>query len=130
MRIGDLAKICNVTIKTIRFYETKNLLMPSEVDRWTGYRYYDESSVQRLSEIQYLKELGFSIKEIQNFSEEQIASKTKELQKQIKKLNQNIQELNSISKNELGELIMKRVFSKTLSNGFSISLSFLKHVLN
>lgn len=113
MRIGDLAKICNVTIKTIRFYETKNLLMPSEVDRWTGYRYYDESSVQRLSEIQYLKELGFSLKEIQNFSEEQIAAKTKELQKQIKKLNQNIQELNSISKNELGELIMKSFVNDT-----------------
>lgn len=107
MRIGDLAKICNVTIKTIRFYETKNLLLPSEVDRWTGYRYYNEDSVKRLSEIQYLKDLGFSLKEIQNFDENQIAEKTKQLQLQIKKLTQNIQKLNSISKNELGEFIMK-----------------------
>ena len=107
MRIGDLAKICNVTIKTIRFYETKNLLHTSEVDRWTGYRYYNDESVKRLSEIQHLKSLGFSLKEIQNLNEEQIVEKTKQLKLQIKKLNQNINELNSISKNELGELVMK-----------------------
>ena len=29
-----------VTVKTLRHYETKKLLIPDEVDEWTGYRYY------------------------------------------------------------------------------------------
>lgn len=107
MKIGDLAKICDVSIKTIRFYETKNLLTPCEVDIWTGYRYYNEESVKKLSEIKFLKSLGFSLKEIQGFNEKQIAEKTKQIESEIKKLKNNILKLNSISKNKEGEFNMK-----------------------
>jgi len=107
IKIGDLAKIIGVSVKTIRFYETKKLLSPCEVDRWTGYRYYNEESVKRLSEIKYLKELGFSLKEIASFNENQINSKTGYIKKEIVKLQKNLFELSSIKKNEKGEYIMK-----------------------
>ena len=52
MRIGELGDRCDVSTKTIRFYESINLL--SEPDRTTsGYRDYDEDAVQRLQFMSY-----------------------------------------------------------------------------
>ncbi len=28
---GELAKLCNVSVRTVQFYDTKNLLKPSEI---------------------------------------------------------------------------------------------------
>ena len=53
-----------VTVKTLRHYEQKGLLMPDEVDEWTGYRYYTVEQMQRLNNIRELQQLGFSLDEI------------------------------------------------------------------
>lgn len=107
LKIGDLAKLFDVSVKTIRFYEKKNLLNPAEVDVYTGYRYYDQSNIKRLSEILYLKKLGFSLKEIANFDEKQIVSKTEQLKNQIEDIYNNLNQLNLIYKNSKGEFIMQ-----------------------
>ena len=106
IKIGELSTICGVSIQTIRYYESEGLIAPIEVDRWTNYRYYDESSITRLSEIAYLKELGFSLKEIKNLSEETIKQKISQVKKDIKKLTQNIDKLSTIRKKQ-GGFIMK-----------------------
>lgn len=106
LKIGDLSKITNISVKTIRFYEQQNLLHPVEVDRWTGYRYYDETSIKKLSEVVYLKKLGFSLKEIKSFNEDSIKEKTKELNLKIDQLKQNVLNLSEIKK-EGEEYIMK-----------------------
>ena len=69
IKIGELSNISGISIQTIRYYESEGLISPIEVDRWTNYRYYDERSIERLSEITYLKDLGFSLKEIKGLSE-------------------------------------------------------------
>ena len=92
--------ICGISIQTIRYYESEGLISPIEVDRWTNYRYYDESSVIRLSEIAYLKDLGFSLKEIKNLSEETIKQKISKAKKDIKKLTHNIDKLSTICKKQ------------------------------
>lgn len=102
IKIGELANITGVSIQTIRFYESEGLISPVEVDRWTSYRYYDETSVVRLSEISHLKDLGFSLKEIKNFSEESIKEKISQLKVDIKKLTKNIEKLSSIRKKQGG----------------------------
>ena len=73
-RIGELSKICDVTVKTIRFYEKAGLLKPIYVDKFTGYRYYDKTSCTRLLEIIMFKELGFSLKEIKKINVKTIKS--------------------------------------------------------
>ena len=50
-KIGELGEITGVSVKTIRYYEEEGLISPVEVDRWTNYRYYDETSINRLSQI-------------------------------------------------------------------------------
>lgn len=102
IKIGELSNITGVSIQTIRYYETEGLISPIEVDRWTNYRYYDESSVVRLSEISYLKELGFSLKEIKNLDEKTIEEKISEVKLNIKKLTENIKHLSAITKKEGG----------------------------
>lgn len=69
-KIGEFSKLCQVTVKTLRHYEEIGLLIPVEVDEWTGYRYYDISQLRRMNRIIYLKQLGFSLDEIAELFEE------------------------------------------------------------
>jgi DNA-binding transcriptional MerR regulator len=64
IRIGDFSKLSRVTIKTLRYYDEMGLLKPVEVDRFTGYRYYEFDQLPRLYRILALKDLGFSLEEI------------------------------------------------------------------
>ncbi|MGN0234234.1 MAG: MerR family transcriptional regulator [Bacteroidaceae bacterium] len=64
LRIGEFSRLMQVTVKTLRHYERKGLLLPCEVDEWTGYRYYSLGQMQRLSEIRGMQRLGFSLDEI------------------------------------------------------------------
>ncbi len=63
MRIGEIAKRCGIGIETIRYYEREGLLLEPE-RRPSGYRQYDESTVERLEYIRRAKELGFTLAEI------------------------------------------------------------------
>ncbi len=61
---GELAKMAGVSLRTIRFYDSKGILKPiSHSD--SGYRYYDVNSVERLQKILMLKFTGFSLEQIQ-----------------------------------------------------------------
>lgn len=102
IKIGELANITGVSIQTIRYYESEGLISPIEVDRWTNYRYYDQSSIVRLSEINYLKDLGFSLKEIKNLDEQTIKNKISQVKLDILKLTKNIEKLSTIRKNKGG----------------------------
>ncbi len=106
MKIGELSNISGVSVQTIRYYEAEGLICPIEVDRWTNYRYYDESSVVRLAEISQLKKLGFTLNEIKNFSDEVIKSKIDETKLNIKQLTQNVQDLSNMYQRK-GDMGMK-----------------------
>jgi effector-binding domain-containing protein len=64
IRIGDFSKLSRVSIKTLRYYDEMGLLKPVEVDRFTGYRYYAYHQLARLNRILALKDLGFSLGEV------------------------------------------------------------------
>ena len=63
-QIGEFSRICQVSVKTLRHYDRIGLLKPAEVDRFTGYRYYDRSQLERMLLIQKLKRYGFSLEDI------------------------------------------------------------------
>lgn len=109
IRIGEFAKLFDVSIKTIRLYEEKKLLFPCFVDKYSGYRYYDEQNIAEMSKIIVLKELGLSLREIQNFGQEMIASKIEEYECQMQKMKKNLQTLKSLSHNE-GEIKTMKPF--------------------
>ncbi len=63
-QIGDFATISRLSVKTMRYYHEIGLLLPSRVDRFSGYRYFNEASLARVRSIQQLKALSFSLSEI------------------------------------------------------------------
>jgi DNA-binding transcriptional MerR regulator len=63
-RIGEFSKLSHVTIKTLRHYDKQGLLKPTEVDPFTGYRYYSADQLPRLNRILALKGMGLSLDEI------------------------------------------------------------------
>lgn len=65
LQIGEFSGICQVSVKTLHHYDKIGLLAPAEVDRFTGYRYYQISQIDEMNYIQRLKRYGFSLDEIQ-----------------------------------------------------------------
>ncbi|MGN1415944.1 MAG: MerR family transcriptional regulator, partial [Oscillospiraceae bacterium] len=51
MLINEMAKLTGVSVRTLHYYDQIGLLKPSDVDRWNGYRFYDEKSLERMQEI-------------------------------------------------------------------------------
>jgi effector-binding domain-containing protein/DNA-binding transcriptional MerR regulator len=64
LKIGDFSRLSQVSIKALRLYDQLDLLKPTQVDDFTGYRYYAASQLPRLHRILVLKELGFSLEQI------------------------------------------------------------------
>ncbi|UHA60896.1 Hg(II)-responsive transcriptional regulator [Metabacillus litoralis] len=62
-KISELAERCSVNKETIRYYEKMGLLSePSRTD--SGYRVYSDDTVTRINFIKQMKDLGFSLAEI------------------------------------------------------------------
>lgn len=63
MKIKDFASKYHLQTDTLRFYEKENLLNP--IRRENGYREFDDECEKQIQLIIVLKQLGFTIKEIQ-----------------------------------------------------------------
>lgn len=63
-RIGDFSKLAGLSIKTLRFYQEKGLLVPAAVDAASGYRYYNDANLEKARAIAALRQLDFSLDEI------------------------------------------------------------------
>ena len=64
LKIGEFARICNVSPHTLRYYNDEGVLCPDETDPATGYRYYSPEQVETFRLIQSYKEAGFALEEI------------------------------------------------------------------
>lgn len=65
--IGELSRLFNVKIATLRYYDDIGLLKPQYTDKQTNYRYYSTEQFERLSSIKYLRALGVPINELLDF---------------------------------------------------------------
>jgi DNA-binding transcriptional MerR regulator len=61
--IGTVAKLAQVSVRTLRYYDDLGLLRPAHVDPFTGYRYYTPDQVLRLHRILVLRDLGVPLAE-------------------------------------------------------------------
>lgn len=105
-KIGEISSLCNISIKTLRYYEELGLIKPIKVDIYSGYRYYDDSNIDLIYKIQLFKELGFSLQEIKNFDDDSFQEKIDEINMQISKLKANLKLITSLKKTK-GERVMK-----------------------
>lgn len=64
-KVGDLAKLTGLTLRTLRFYDQIGLFSPSAHSD-SGHRLYNQADLSRLQQILSLKELGLSLEEIKS----------------------------------------------------------------
>ena len=64
MPIKEFARLSGVSVRTLHYYDQIGLLRPAAVDAQTGYRFYDETSLLRMQEILFYRELDFPLKSI------------------------------------------------------------------
>lgn len=61
--IGEVAKLANVTVRTLHHYDEIGLVRPSERTA-SGYRLYDDGDLERLQTVLFYRELGFGLDDI------------------------------------------------------------------
>ncbi len=60
---GEIAKLCGVTVRTVQYYDSRGLLVPSSLSKG-GRRLYSDADVSRLRIICFLRELDLPISDI------------------------------------------------------------------
>lgn len=86
LKIGEFSKLSMLTVKALRFYEREGLLIPAQVDEWSGYRFYETAQLETAAVIKALRQLDFSVEEIRAYLNgrplrEALAAKERELRK-------------------------------------------------
>lgn len=108
-KVGDLAKLTGLTVRTLRFYDQIGLFSPSgQTD--SGHRLYNEADLSRLHQILTLKELGLSLEEIkETLSAKQISPlemvtlQKQRIKEQIAKQQKLLEQLEHASKLLIGK---------------------------
>ena len=66
---GQFARMANISVRTVRYYDKINILNPSYVTE-AGARFYTDDDFVRLQQILLLKYLGFSLEDIRTLTVE------------------------------------------------------------
>ncbi|MDQ8203809.1 MerR family transcriptional regulator [Pelagicoccus sp. SDUM812003] len=103
--IGEFSRIARVTVKALRLYHDRGLLVPDFVDPESGYRYYAPDQVSDARVIQALKAMGFSLAEIKQLLEEcvedgelvaHLNAKRRDLETKVSSFRKSIDEIDGI----------------------------------
>lgn len=68
--ISEFAKLRNININSLRYYEKLGLLKPAVIDENNGYRYYSAEQVSLLNKIILCIQLGIPLKEMVKYLDE------------------------------------------------------------
>ena len=72
---GEIAKLCGVTVRTVQYYDSRSILVPSALSEG-GRRLYSEEDLKRLRMICFLREAGLSINSISELLQEEHSGST------------------------------------------------------
>lgn len=63
--IGEFSRITGLTVKALRLYHEKGILVPHTVDEGSGYRYYTHDDAEKGRSIKELREMEISLADIE-----------------------------------------------------------------
>lgn len=117
LSIGEFSKICQVSSKTLRYYDEIGLLQPEEINQENGYRYYAIDQLEQMLFINRLKTYHFSLEEIKGILESDeaeaenlcrlLSKKKSEMEKQMQQYQNILDQLrDDISKLQEGRSVM------------------------
>ena len=113
VKIKEVADLVGISVRTLHHYDAIGLLIPEKVND-ANYRQYSEADLERLQQILFFKELGFSLKKIKTIlSQEQYDQvETLELQHSLlirkkQRLETMIQTMEKTIQYKKGEITMR-----------------------
>lgn len=115
---GEMAKLCGVSVRTVQYYDARDILIPSEITDG-GRRVYSDTDLNKLKTICQLRDLGMSINNIARILEEEnnekvialiFSQQEKLLRAEIEERTTQLQKLEELQKN------LRSPFSPTKSN--------------
>ena len=114
-KIGEFSKIVDIPVRTLRFYDEYGVLQPSEIDDFTGYRYYTDENIVECELIKLLKSVDFTLEEIvlykNNLNNEILDKKQQEILEQIELLKKKFKRL-TIMKEDFQNVQNRRILKK------------------
>ena len=129
---GEIAKLCGVTVRTVQYYDTRGILVPSQLSEG-GRRLYSEEDVRKLQIICFLRELdlpistigdlfgeaepGLVIAEILHQRSEALRAEIDERTAQLEKVNdlaREVKNVESFSVESIGDIAYKMENKKKL----------------
>ena len=72
LTISEFGRRAELSVKALRLYDMSGLLPPARVDPASGYRFYVASQLARLNRVIALKELGFTLQQVQTMIDEKV----------------------------------------------------------
>lgn len=96
LRVGAVAKLAGVTVRTLHHYDEIGLLRPTGRSG-AGYRRYSDADVERLQRILFYRELGFGLDQIREAMTDGGADALVHLRRQHVLLRQRIERLRRLS---------------------------------
>lgn len=116
LKISDFSKLSGISIRMLRFYDEKGILLPCKIEE-NGYRYYDIKQLRLATYIHYFRYLDFStieikmlLKQLENEDDIQniLQDRLEELQKDALMVSEKIISLQkTIEKINQEEIVMK-----------------------
>ncbi|MFC5550989.1 MerR family transcriptional regulator [Massilia aerilata] len=91
LKVGELAALAGLTVRTLHHYDSIGLLQPSARSD-AGYRLYDRDDVARLHQIQALRSFGMSLADIGLYLDSPAASPLAVVERQLAALDRQIAE--------------------------------------
>ena len=120
LKIGEFSKLSHLTIKALRFYEKRGLLIQQKVDEQTGYRFYETSQLKEAARIKSYRQLGLTIEEIQAINKgtnlkEVLISKAKVLESQKEEIESRLLMIHHLlDDNEIQYQVIEKMIPKTI----------------
>ena len=62
--IGDFSRFTMLSVRMLRHYDERGLLVPAHIDPWNGYRYYSPAQLRTAGRIRALRDAGCGISQI------------------------------------------------------------------
>lgn len=129
-QIGEVARLFNISVSTLRHYEKIGLLLPEYVDQNSGYRYYGINQFECLNTIRYLRALDTPLEQISMFlknrnlnniqsllkqQKTEIRKKLNKLECIEKKIDNRLCQLDDVLESELNKIEIKKIHSQRIA---------------
>ncbi|MBC2604562.1 MerR family transcriptional regulator [Pelagicoccus albus] len=136
--IGEFSRVSQITVKALRLYHEKGILVPDFIDPESGYRYYSQEQIGEARVVSGLKTLGFSLGEIAEVLDEceedgdlldQLQKKRRELEKRVASYQRSIREIELVvsgkfadsANDETGEVVVEKTVPDLLVAGYKMT---------